>query len=896
MELYRDDLSMKSSDQPEKFIYHFSAEKTEGSKDLAHLLGGKGAHLAEMTSMGLPVPPGFTITSGMNLYFDKNGRQLPDFFKKQVQKEIQFLERQTGCSFGSQDKPLLLSVRSGAQVSMPGMMDTILNIGLNAEISEKMAQTEARMAWDCYRRLIQMYGDVVLKIDASMFVFLMEDYKVKKKYVHDSELKAEDLKNLTQLFKDHILQMTGKEFPEKPEDQLFGAISAVFESWNNPRAVAYRELHSYSHHLGTAVNVQTMVFGNRGKNSATGVVFTRNPSTGEPGLFGEFLPQAQGEDVVAGIQTPFPIQKTSNSLAVLMPKVFTELSKISSQLEKYFKDMQDIEFTVEEGHLWILQTRKAKRSIQAALRVAVDFVEEGLMSESEALMSIHPKEFEQLLHPSLDPKAKKQLLSKGLPASPGGACGQITFSPAKVVQSSHKKMILVRNETSPEDIKGMISAQGILTARGGMTSHAAVVARGIGKCCVVGCHALSIKEDKRECWFGNHKLKEGDCITLDGSTGEIFLGEINMVQPQLNKYFHKFMQMSDRQTKIQVKANADTPEDAQTALTFGAAGIGLCRTEHMFFQEDRLDLMRKMILFQSDSEKRNEILEELLKKQQQDFYKIFKVMEGKPVCIRLLDPPLHEFLPQLDQDIKRLAEKWSEPYSSLRDRVYSLKEVNPMLGHRGCRLGVTFPELYQTQARAVAMAFIRLLKENKKCFPEIMIPLSGLVKEFIYVRKQIVQVLEELKKESRQKFFIPIGTMIEIPQAALRADELAQSADFFSFGSNDLTQTTLGISRDDCSRFLPAYIEKNIISADPFVQIEEKSVGWLILRAVELSRNVKKDFPLGLCGEHGADPSSISFLKQAGLNSISCSPYRIPSARLALAQSYIQKQRLYENN
>ena len=896
MEPHRDDLLMKSSDKPEKFVYHFSAEKTEGSKDMAHLLGGKGAHLAEMTSMGLPVPPGFTITSDMNLYFHKNGNQLPDFLKKQIQKEIRFLERQTGCVFGSPDKPLLLSVRSGAQVSMPGMMDTVLNIGLNTEISKRMAQTSDRMAWDCYRRLIQMYGDVVLKADASMFVFLMEDYKAKKKYIHDSEFKAEDLKNLAQLFKDHILQMTGREFPEKPEVQLFGAISAVFESWNNSRAVAYRELNSYSHRLGTAVNVQAMVFGNRGKKSATGVVFTRNPSTGEPGLFGEFLPQAQGEDVVAGIRTPFPIRKAPNSLEKIMPKVFAELSQVSSRLEKYFKNMQDIEFTIEEGRLWILQTRKAKRSIQAALRIAVDFVEEGLMSEKSALMSIHPKEFEQLLHPSLDPKAKKQLLSKGLPASPGGACGQITFSSVQAVQNSHKKMILVRNETSPEDIKGMISAQGILTARGGMTSHAAVVARGIGKCCVVGCHTLRIVEDKKECWFGNQKLQEGDRITLDGSTGEVFLGEIPMVQPQLNEYFRKFMKISDRQTNVQIKANADTPEDAQTALNFGAVGIGLCRTEHMFFQEDRLDLMRKMILFQNDLDKRNDILKELLKKQQQDFYKIFKVMAGKPVCIRLLDPPLHEFLPQLDQDIKRLAEKWSESYSSLRDRVYGLKEVNPMLGHRGCRLGVTFPELYQTQARAVAKALILLLKENKKCFPEIMIPLAGSMKEFIYVRKQIVQVLEELKKESKQDFSIPIGTMIEIPQAALRADELTHSADFFSFGSNDLTQTTLGISRDDCSRFLPAYIEKDIISVDPFIQIEEKSVGWLILRAVELSRSIKKDFPLSLCGEHGADPSSIAFLKQAQLNSISCSPYRIPSARLALAQSHIQQQRPYENN
>ena len=735
-------------EKPNKFVYHFSADNTEGSKDLGHLLGGKGAHLAEMSSIGIPVPPGFTITADMNLYFYKNGQKLADFFQKQIRKDIQVLEKQTGLSFGSAEKPLLLSVRSGAEVSMPGMMDTILNLGLNLEIVKKMAQTDARWAWDCYRRLIQMYGDVVLGADASMFIFFMEDYKSKKHYKSDADLTAKDLEHLSMQFKEQALQMTGEEFPEDPEQQLFGAISAVFNSWNNSRAVAYRDLNSYSHHLGTAVNVQTMVFGNRGKNSATGVVFTRNPSTGEPHLFGEFLQQAQGEDVVAGIRTPLPVCSAEKSLETVLPSVFKQLEDISKKLEKHFKNMQDIEFTIEGGRLWILQTRSAKRSIRASLRTAVDFVKEGMMSEEEAVMSIPPKELEKLLHPTLDPQKKKDYLCKGLPASPGGATGLIVFSSLEAVEKSHEKVILVRDETSPEDIQGMISAQGVLTARGGMTSHAAVVARGMGKCCIVGCNAIQIDRDKKECRVSGKVLKEGDRITLDGSTGEVYLGEVPMMKPKLDQYFYDFMKMADRYSPVKVKANADTCEEAKAAKNFGAKGIGLCRTEHMFFQEDRLDIFRKIILFQDDLQKRKTQLNALLEKQKKDFFDIFQVMEGESVCIRLLDPPLHEFLPQNSKEIQELALKWSEDVKHISEQVKNLKELNPMLGHRGCRLAVTFPELYQTQVRAAALAYLAMIQNNKKCSPEIMIPLIGTVKEFVYIRDFIRKTFSEIEKQS----------------------------------------------------------------------------------------------------------------------------------------------------
>ncbi len=875
--------------EKDKFIYHFSAEKTEGSKDLIHLLGGKGAHLAEMTSMGLPVPPGFTITADMSLCFNGKENRLPEFFTNQVNQGLDYLEQQTGLIFGSKEKPLLLSVRSGSQVSMPGMMDSILNLGMNEEIAHFMAQKDPYLAWDCYRRLIQMYGDVVLGTDASMFVFIMEDYKKTKKYKKDSDLKIEDLKFLTKKFKEQVIQMTGLEFPENPKQQLFGAIGAVFKSWNNPRAVAYRELHSYSHQLGTAVNVQTMVFGNRGKNSATGVVFTRNPVTGENHLFGEFLPQAQGEDVVAGIRTPFPVCQSSESLETSMPSVFNELLKISKKLETHYQNMQDIEFTIEGGRLWILQTRNAKRSAQAAIRVAVDFVKEGLVTEEEALMSVQPKDLEQLLHSKLDPKQKKDSLCKGLPASPGGASGAIVFSSEDACQKkSYEKVILVREETSPDDIQGMIASEGILTTRGGMTSHAAVVARGMGKCCIVGCGAIQVFPDKKECHVGKVILKEGDIITIDGSTGEVYQKEIPLIKPKCDSYFEQFMQIVEKFSKIKVKANADTVEDAQTAKNFGAKGIGLCRTEHMFFQEDRLDIVRKMILFQDDEVRRSAILKVLLEKQTQDFFSIFQTMENHSVCVRLLDPPLHEFLPQKKEEIEQLAQKWSEDAKILTQQVNNLREVNPMLGHRGCRLAVTFPELYQTQARAIAQAALQMMRQNKKCYPEIMVPLVAHVKEFVYVRDLIQSAVQEVEQQEGVELKIPIGTMIELPQAALCADDLAKEADFFSFGSNDLTQTVLGVSRDDCGRFLPIYIEKGLISVDPFVQLDEKGVGALIALASKKATAVKPDIPISLCGEHGADPQSISFLNPY-VTAVSCSPYRIPIARLAVAQNTIKK-------
>lgn len=891
MNTTRDYNRMKSSDKvADPFVYHFSTRRTDGTKALSHLLGGKGAHLAEMTSMGLPVPPGFTITSNMSLVFSTNGGKFPSFFKEQVKKDIKVLEETTSLKFGSSLNPLLLSVRSGSKVSMPGMMDTVLNLGMNDIIVKEMAKTESRLAWDCYRRLLQMYGDVVLGADSSMFIFILEDFKSKKKYNSDADLTAKDLEQLVQLFKDQIIETTGEEFPQDPEEQLFGAIASVFSSWNNSRAVTYRDLHDLSHDLGTAVNIQTMVFGNRGKKSATGVVFTRNPSTGTPGLFGEFLPQAQGEDVVAGIRTPLSISQTKDSLESTMPDVYKELVKVSRHLEKHFRNIQDIEFTVDQGQLWILQTRTAKRTIQASLRAGLDFVKEGLMTEEEAIMSVNPKEFESLLHPKINSQDKSKLLCQGLPASPGGATGQIVFTNQDALKKSQEKVILVRNETSPEDFQGMIFSQGIVTVRGGMTSHAAVVARGIGKCCIVGCGSMMVNAEKKECRIGSTVLREGDIITLDGTTGEVYLGEMDMVKPELDEYFYNFMDMVDRCTKITVKANADTPQDAKVAKKFGAKGIGLCRTEHMFFNEDRIDIFRKVILFQQDFEKRVQFLDELMLKQQVDFYELFKVMEGESICIRLLDPPLHEFLPQSQEEIRSLAQKWSEDPESISAKVSSLKEQNPMLGHRGCRLAVTFPELYETQVRAVVLAYLQLQAENKSCKPEIMIPLVGTVEEFRYVKSLVNGVISILELEKKVSISIPIGTMIEIPQAALRADEIAKEAAFFSFGSNDLTQTTLGISRDDCGRFLPLYIEKGILEVDPFVQIETQSVGWLIAHAVKLARKVKPDFPLSLCGEQGANPESIAFLNRIGVNSISCSAYRVPVARLSAAQASISER------
>ena len=882
----------------DKNLYYFLPQQVDGSASLRDILGSKGAHLAEMTSLGFPVPPGFTISSSMCQLFYKNDRQLPDFLKKEIKQAIEHLGREMNCQFGNNKNPLLISVRSGARVSMPGMMDSILNLGLNDEVVETLANksVEERFAWDCYRRFIQMYADVVLSVDASLLVFFLEDLKRLKNYKKDTELTVEDLKKLVGLFKDQVLQATGKHFPQDPEEQLYSAISAVFNSWNNSRAFSYRELNNYRHDWGTAVNVQAMVYGNKGENCATGVVFTRNPSSGEKYLVGEFLVNAQGEDVVAGVRTPFPVTKAMANGQVGMtleekfPSVFKDLNEVCDRLEKHYKDVQDIEFTIENNRLWILQTRSAKRTAQAALKVALDMLDEGLITEKETLFRVHPSAIEHLLHPALDPDAQKEKIAQGLAASPGGVSGQLVFSSEEAFQchSRGEKVILVRTETSPEDIKGMISSEGILTIRGGITSHAAVVARGMGKCCVVGCDAISLDEKKGWLKVGKHRLKRGDIISLDGSTGEVFMGEVSTLEPQLDDNFQRFMSIVDKYSDMQVRANADHPREAKIARRFGAHGIGLCRTEHMFFGDDRIISIRKMILADKEND-RVEALEELLPMQRSDFSSLFSEMKDLPVTIRLLDPPLHEFLPQRDSEIEELAKKTAEKKEIIKERVEMLKEVNPMLGHRGCRLAVSFPEIYRMQVRAIAEAVCERMDKGEFPEPEIMIPLVMIESELKYTKKLVEQEIKLVQEEKKKSFKYLIGTMIELPRAALAADELAAHADFFSFGTNDLTQTTLGISRDDCGKFLPAYVSENLISEDPFASVDQKGVGFLIQRAVELGRGKKPGLKLGICGEHGAEQKSIYFFNKLGLDYVSCSAYRVPVARLIVARATIEK-------
>lgn len=863
------------------------------------MLGSKGAHLAEMTSMGFPVPPGFTISADMCQVFYKNNRQLPDFLKKEIKRAMNRLGQEMNCQFGNSKKSLLISVRSGARVSMPGMMDSILNLGLNDETVNALAKqsSDEWFAWDCYRRFIQMYADVVFSIDSSLLVFFLEDLKRLKNYKKDTELTVEDLKKLVVCFKDQVLQARGKHFPQDPEEQLYSAIAAVFDSWNNTRAVSYRELNDYRHEWGTAVNVQAMVFGNKGEDCATGVAFTRDPSNGDKHLVGEFLINAQGEDVVAGVRTPFPVtKKMANGKAELtleesFPSVFKDLNMVCNRLEKHYKDVQDIEFTIEKNRLWILQTRSAKRTAKAALKVALDMLDEGLITEKETLFRVRPSAIEQLLHPSLDPDAQKVKMVQGLAASPGGVSGQIVFSSEEAFQSHSRgeKVILVRAETSPEDIKGMISAEGILTIRGGITSHAAVVARGMGKCCVVGCDEISLDEKKGQLKVGKFDLKRGDIISLDGSTGEVFMGEVSTLEPQLDENFQRFMSIVDKYSDMQVRANADHRKEAETARRFGALGIGLCRTEHMFFGDDRIISVRKVILAGKESE-RMEALQELLPMQKKDFSSLFSVMKGLPVTIRLLDPPLHEFLPQRDSEIKELAEKTGEKEGIIRERVETLKETNPMLGHRGCRLAVSFPEIYQMQVRAIAEAVCERMDQGESPIPEIMIPLVMMESELKFIKELVKQEIKAVQEERNKNFKYLIGTMIELPRAALVADELATHADFFSFGTNDLTQTTLGISRDDCGKFLPSYVSENLMLEDPFASVDQKGVGFLIQRAVELGRKKKPKLKLGICGEHGADQKSIYFFNQLGLNYVSCSAYRVPVARLIVARSAIEKK------
>lgn len=877
-----------------KCVYYFAAGESEGSAKMKDILGGKGANLAEMTSIGVAVPPGFTISTAMCKAFYDNGEKLPDYVIKASEEALARVEKNIGKKFGDKENPLLVSVRSGARASMPGMMDTILNLGLNDETVEGLAKksNNPRFAWDSYRRFVQMYSEVVMGMNASFLDVTMEDLKDEKKYKLDTDMTAEDLKVLVTKFKKQVLDTTGKKFPVDPKEQLWGAISAVFRSWNTPRAIAYRQLHDIPSEWGTGVNVQSMVFGNMGDDSATGVAFSRDPSTGTNTFYGEFLINAQGEDVVAGIRTPQPLTKAEAKASGLpsmeekMPAAFNELVAIYKKLEKHYKDMQDMEFTIEQGKLWMLQTRNGKRTAKAALKIACDMIDEGLITPEEALLRIDPKSLDQLLHPTLDPKAKKTVLTKGLPASPGAASGVIVFTPEDAVEHKEKgiKNILVRIETSPEDILGMVAADGILTSRGGMTSHAAVVARGMGKCCVAGAGEVHVDYIREEMRVQGYLLKKGDVVTLDGGTGEVFLGKLDMVEPELSGEFERMMVFADKYRTMKVRANADTPKDAITAKSFGAEGIGLCRTEHMFFGAERIDVVREMIVADSKPE-REDALEKLLPMQREDFYELFKTMKGFPVTIRLLDPPLHEFVPHADDEIDQLALRLKVDKEKLRLKIRSLHEFNPMLGHRGCRLAITFPEIYQMQARAIAEAAAQLVKEGQSLIPEIMIPLVGIEKELDILRKLVVDEVEAVQKEKGTKFDYLVGTMIELPRAALTADEIAVRADFFSFGTNDLTQTTLGLSRDDAARFLGSYVAEGIFSVDPFVSLDQTGVGKLVKIGVDLGRRTKQDLKIGVCGEHGGDPDSIKFFQEVGLDYVSCSPYRVPIARLAAAQA-----------
>lgn len=871
----------------EKAVYYFGNGKAEGNSKMKEVLGGKGANLAEMVSLGIPVPPGFTISTAVCAKFYESGKAIPENVWQDVLASVAKLEKEIGKKFADPKNPLLVSVRSGARASMPGMMDTILNLGLNDETTEGLASISQnpRFAYDSYRRFIHMYSNVVMGMNGSILETELEDLKDAKKVHLDTELTAEDLKKLCEVFKKRIFELTGQKFPMDPLSQLKGAVSAVFESWNTPRAMTYRKLHGYPDSWGTAVNVQAMVFGNRGNDSATGVAFTRDPSTGERKFFGEFLINAQGEDVVAGIRTPEPISQLEKA----MPAAYKELCGIYQRLEGHYKDMQDIEFTIEQNKLWMLQTRNGKRSAGAAIKIAMDMIKEGLITEQEALLRVEPLALDQLLHPTLDPKAKKNVVAKGLPASPGAACGQIVFTPedAEKFVEAGKKCILVRVETSPEDIHGMVVAQGILTSRGGMTSHAAVVARGMGKCCVAGCAEADVDYNLETLKVSGHILKKGDVITLDGSTGEVFLGEVKTVKPELSAQFNDLMKLADKYRKLGVLTNADTPKDAKTAREFGAEGIGLCRTEHMFFDTDRIDAVREMIVAENRQD-REKALNKILPMQKSDFLQIFTEMAGYPVTIRLLDPPLHEFVPQTDEEIKVLAQKLDIDFNRLKSKVKSLHEFNPMLGHRGCRLAVTYPEIYAMQARAIAEAAAELKQKNVNAIVEIMIPLVNTEKELAQMRELVEK--EVLATQSRMgvKFDYKIGTMIELPGAALVADEVAKQADFFSFGTNDLTQTTLGLSRDDAGKFLPTYVEKGLFSADPFISIDQKAVGKLVKLAVDLGRKTKSNLKIGVCGEHGGDPASVEFFHRAGLNYVSCSPYRVPIARLAAARAAVK--------
>lgn len=868
-----------------KYVYSFK----EGKKEMKELLGGKGANLAEMTNVGLPVPPGFTITTEACDKYYKDGKKVSDDVKKQVLEKLAELEKTMGKKLGDANDPLLVSVRSGAAASMPGMMDTILNLGLNDQTVQGVVKKtkNERFAYDSYRRFIQMFGEVVMEADYDSFEEVLEEAKKAKGVKLDTQLDAEDLKKIVEKFKAIVKEETGKMFPSDAKEQLFMAIEAVFKSWNNPRANSYRRLNNIFGLIGTAVNVQSMVFGNMGDDCGTGVCFTRNPSTGENKFYGEFLMNAQGEDVVAGIRTPESIEQLANH----MPEVYKQLVGIRSMLEKHYRDMQDIEFTIQQGKLYILQTRNGKRTGPAAVRIAVEMVKEGLIDKDTALLKVDPESLNQLLHKQLDPKAKKkyEVIAKGLPASPGAAVGKVVFTAEKAFDMAQEgeKVILTRLETSPEDIEGMHAAQGILTARGGMTSHAAVVARGMGKCCVSGCSELKISEHDKVIEVNGKAIKEGDYISLDGSTGEVFLGKVDMIEPELSGDFGTLMQWADETRKLKVRTNADTPTDAAVAIKFGAEGIGLCRTEHMFFEESRIKAVREMILAET-VEGRKKALAKILPMQRGDFRQLFEIMDGRPVTIRYLDPPLHEFLPHADEDIKELAAEMGVTFDTLKKKVDDLHEFNPMLGHRGCRLGITFPEISEMQSRAVFEATAEIIQAGKKIIPEVMIPLVGNLKEFEHQKAIVDSIAQLVMKEKNVKFEYKVGTMIEVPRGALVADELAKSAEFFSFGTNDLTQMTCGFSRDDSAKFLKSYVEMGIYQRDPFQSLDQEGVGQIIRIAISRAKPVRKDIKLGICGEHGGDPTTIDFCHRVGLSYVSCSPFRVPIARLAAAHAAIK--------
>jgi len=875
-----------------KYLYFFSKDFTEGNKELKELLGVKGANLAEMSGLKLPIPPGFTITTEVcDLYYKKN-KTYPEGLEEEVAKNLERLEILVGKKFGDKDDPLLISVRSGAAISMPGMMDVVLNIGLNDQSVEGLSKRSGneRFAFDSYRRFIQIFGNVVLGIELERFEELLELQKETTGVLDDADMDVEDLKAVVLNYKEMVKEETGYEFPQSPKDQLWKAIDAVIGSWNNSRVIKYRQLNKITGLKGTAVNLQAMVFGNLGDSSGAGIASSRNPSTGENKYFGEYLMNAQGEDVMAGIRTPEPVAKLEKQ----HPKIYNQLIEIKDKLEHHYADMQDMEFTIQEGELFILQTRNARRTGFAGIKIAVDMVHEGLINKQEAIMRVEPGDMDQLLHPNIDPSESYTVLARGLPASPGAAVGKIVFTAEKAEEMDMKgeKVILVRMETSPEDMDGMDAAQGILTATGGMTSHAAVVARGMGKCCVTGCSELIITNDNT-CEISGKSFKEGDTITLDGSTGKIMEGALKLITPEISGNFEAFMKWVDEVREIKVRTNADTPKDSEVARKFGAEGIGVCRTEHMFFEGDRIDAVREMILAK-DKTDREKALNKILPIQKEDFIRIFEVMDGLPVTIRYLDPPLHEFIPHTNKELHELARVMDVPFEALEVKAESLKEFNPMLGHRGCRLAITYPEIAVMQTEAVIQAALAVKKKGVKVFPEIMIPFTGDEKEFEFLREVIVNKAEEIFDRENDKVAFMVGTMIEIPRACLVADKIAEKAEFFSFGTNDLTQMTFGFSRDDSGVFLPDYVNKGILPSDPFLVLDQEGVGQLVALGIQRGRQSRPALKVGICGEHGGEPRSVEFCYKVGMDYVSCSPYRVPIARLAAAQAKIRKKRRVE--